>query len=386
MAGVNKANKSSGPRNFLERVCKDVFKDELTHECQGQAIDATAEAHRDLGSENLSQGGVGFLHAHSRRFGNECIVRDADGKTQMDLVVWCYDHTEKVEPIKAWTQSGRTKKVVASEVVLDVSSRDPLPAGTSFQAMLRARENRDRAAQGIRDYVVEDPREATSRQPISYSFCGVGKEISPAAGAGGVVEGPVPGGNTAAEPSIQPQGVVKTQERTFLQGRGPMVQDSRVLRYLYPGIGEGEMLAVHFIVHFRRYCKGGSKELRRWLVTSVDTVQWMIILLAMGTGKVVAEGAGAVNVTVAWHVRSTVGYINVNRIFKAIAGLPAIGEHAGWPSELPLWLNNRAKSVLFVLVFVLSGCDFLPAIVKCPFLLMWASLLRGLAIRDFSAR
>ena len=35
---------------------------------------------------------------------------------------------------------------------------------------------------------------------------------------------------------------------------------------------------------------------------------------------------------------------------------------------------------MFVLVFVLSGCDFLPAIVKCPFLLVWESLLWGLAI------
>ena len=284
-AGVNKANKSSGPRKFLERVCKGVFKAGLTSECQGHAIDATAEVHRDPGPENLSGGGVGSLHAHSRRFCNEYIVRDADGKTQTDHVVWCYDHMEKGEPIKAWTQSGRTKKAVASEVVLDVNSRDPLPASTGFQAMLRVGENRDRAAQGIHDYVMEDPREATSRRPTSYIFCGVEKEILPPAGAGGVVEGPVPGGNTAAESSIRPQGVVKTQERTFLQGRGPMVQDSRVLRYLYPGIGEGEMSAVHFIVHSRRYCKGGSKELRNWLVTSVDTDQCMIILLAMGAGK-----------------------------------------------------------------------------------------------------
>ena len=72
-------------------------------------------------------------------------------------------HAEHVEPIKAWTQSGRTKKIVASEVIFDADSRSPLSAGTGFQAMLRAGGNRDRAARGIRDYVMEDPREATSR-------------------------------------------------------------------------------------------------------------------------------------------------------------------------------------------------------------------------------
>ena len=165
-----------------------------------------------------------------------------------------------------------------------------------------------------------------------------------------------------------------------------MVLDPLVLKYLYPGIGEDEMSAVHFIVHYRGYCKGGSKELRNWLVTSVDTDQWMIILLAMGTGNIAAEGPDAVNVTVARHVRSTVEYLHVNRIFQATVGLTEIREHAGWPSELPTWLHNGAKAVLFVLVFVLSGCDFLPVIVKCPFLVVWESLLRGLSVKFFFVR
>ena len=84
---MNKANKSSSPRIFLQRLCKYVFKAELTHECQGHAIDATAEVPRDPGSENLSEGGVGFVQAHSRRFRNEYVVRDADSNVQTDLVV-----------------------------------------------------------------------------------------------------------------------------------------------------------------------------------------------------------------------------------------------------------------------------------------------------------
>ena len=146
------------------------------------------------------------------------------------------------------------------------------------------------------------------------------------------------------------------------------------------------MSTVHFMVHHRCYCKGDSMEVRNWPVVSVGTDQWMIILLAMGTGKPDAEGPDMVNVTVARQVRSTVEYLHVNRIFQAIAGLTEIGEHAGWPSELPTWLDIGAKAVLLVLVFVLSGCDFLPVIVKCPFLLVWESLLRWLAIQGFLVR
>ena len=64
-----------------------------------------------------------------------------------------------------------------------------------------------------------------------------------------------------------------------------MVQDPGVLKDLYPRIVEGEMLAVHCIVHYQRYCKCSSRELINSLVTSVDTDHWMIILLAMGTEK-----------------------------------------------------------------------------------------------------
>ena len=99
----------------------------------------------DPGSENLSVDGAGFVQAHSRRFRIEYLVRDADNKLETDLVVWCYDHAENVEPIKAWTQSGRTKQVVASEVIFDADSRNPLPAGIRFQVMLRAGEKPDRA-------------------------------------------------------------------------------------------------------------------------------------------------------------------------------------------------------------------------------------------------
>ena len=63
--------------------------------------------------------------------------------------------------------------------------------------MLPAGENHDRAARGIHDYVVKDPRDATSQRSAFMIFCRVGIHISPPAAAGGVVGGPVRGGNPA---------------------------------------------------------------------------------------------------------------------------------------------------------------------------------------------
>ena len=75
-----------------------------------------------------------------------------------------------------------------------------------------------------------------------------------------------------------------------------------------------EMIKEYYRAHpeAKRYCKLGSKKLKKWLVTSVDTDQWMIVLLAMGTGKITAGGDDAVDVTVARHVKSSTEYIHVN--------------------------------------------------------------------------
>ena len=83
-------------------------------------------------------------------------------------------------------------------------------------------------------------------------------------------------------------------------------------------------------------------------MTSVDTDQWMIILWTMGTGKITADRDDAVDVTVARHVKSSTEYIHVNRIYHAKADLAESGDHAGWPSDLPPWLDDGAKNILFV--------------------------------------
>ena len=67
------------------------------------------------------------------------------------------------------------------------------------------------------------------------------------------------------------------------------------------------------------------------------------MMLATGTGKTIEEGPDAISVAVARHVRSTVEYIHINRIFQTKPLLTAIRELADWPSELAPGLDNGAK-------------------------------------------
>lgn len=55
----------------------------------------------------------------------------------------------------------------------------------------------------------------------------------------------------------------------------------------------------------------------------------------------------------------------------------AIAENDTWKTGLlfganePFWLTSHAKAVIFVLVYFLSGCDFLPSIYNMPFKRMY---------------
>ncbi|CAN0096134.1 unnamed protein product [Scytosiphon promiscuus] len=113
------------------------------------------------------------------------------------------------------------------------------------------------------------------------------------------------------------------------------------------------------------------------MVSSVDTDQWMIILLAMGTGKVRPRGEGEVRVTVR---RVTGGrtYILVNRVYDKVCTLRD-GSETAWPADnFDGWVPcDDDKVRLFVLVYLLAGCDFLPAISGMPFEKMWTAALQS---------
>lgn len=58
----------------------------------------------------------------------------------------------------------------------------------------------------------------------------------------------------------------------------------------------------------------GKAALKEWLVKPVDTDQWMLVLLATGTGRTVEEGSYSLDVTIARHVKPTVEYMHVKSI------------------------------------------------------------------------
>ena len=153
-----------------------------------------------------------------------------------------------------------------SEAILDASSREPLPAGQAFLSLLRAAGNRDRAARGIRDFILRYPDRDDSID-ATVVLCGIGDRSTTAA----------------------PQGT----QATFLQGRGRHLTRGS-LSDIDPRIGEGEMSTVHFVVNYGLYVKPGV-QLTKWLVIAVDTDQWMLVLLAMGTGRIPTCGQSCVD-------------------------------------------------------------------------------------------
>ncbi|CAM9984813.1 unnamed protein product, partial [Sphacelaria rigidula] len=95
-------------------------------------------------------------------------------------------------------------------------------------------------------------------------------------------------------------------------GKGP---DRSIHSAVGPGIGEGEMSAVHFIIHSGTLFQ---KHLKKWLMTSTDTDQWILVLLAMSCGHIEPQGSNAVQVTVKRIVNEGPRYILVNRVYRAI--------------------------------------------------------------------
>ncbi|CAM9547720.1 unnamed protein product [Sphacelaria rigidula] len=135
------------------------------------------------------------------------------------------------------------------------------------------------------------------------------------------------------------------------------------------------MSAVHFIIHSGTLFQ---KRLKKWLVTSTDTDQWVLVLLAMSCGHIEPQGSNAVQVTVKRIVNGGPRYILVNRVYRAIVTLMDGSESAWPPDGLYDWLTHPVKVALFVFTYLLAGCDFLPRVSGIPFPKMWEFVLKAL--------
>ncbi|CAB1115078.1 unnamed protein product [Ectocarpus sp. CCAP 1310/34] len=105
---------------------------------------------------------------------------------------------------------------------------------------------------------------------------------------------------------------------------------------------------------------------------------WMIILLAMSTGKIPPNGIDKVDVTVQRIVGGAAKFLWVNRVYNKIADLKD-GSESAWPAaDFQGWIPTADEKVrLFVLIYLLAGCDFLPAISGLPFYKVWILALKS---------
>lgn len=95
------------------------------------------------------------------------------------------------------------------------------------------------------------------------------------------------------------------------------------------------------------------------------------VLLAMASCRNDAEN---VRVTVRCKKRQGLThYISVNRIFRDIGDQPTWGECG----DSPLWLTDEANVAIFILTYLMSGCDFLSAIYNMPFNRMFAFAMKS---------
>ncbi|CAB1115324.1 unnamed protein product [Ectocarpus sp. CCAP 1310/34] len=142
----------------------------------------------------------------------------------------------------------------------------------------------------------------------------------------------------------------------LLHFRNGFTSGTVVQRDRGPDVGEAELSVAHFIVWAEKYW---GKKLDKWLVTSVDTGLWMIILLAMSTGKIPP------NVSIRWTL--------------PCRGLLGELRSSYWSTEyfqgcIPTADENVR---LFALIYLLAGCDFLPAMSGLPFYKMWILSLKS---------
>ncbi|CAN0042625.1 unnamed protein product [Sphacelaria rigidula] len=98
----------------------------------------------------------------------------------------------------------------------------------------------------------------------------------------------------------------------------------------------------------------------------------------MASGCIKPHGSGAVLVIVKRIVIGGPQYILVNRVYSAIENLRD-GSESVWPLDGQYgWLTQSIKVALFVLTYLLAGCEFLPHVSGMPPLKMWDFVLKAI--------
>ena len=366
--GAKHANKSVGPLRWLQANVPNGVTDEAPFaDPDAHGADLPVSIHQGVGAESLEGGVRGVI----RHFTRELFSSRIKPTTRLLLVN--YDYSALVPAIKVREQQGRSEKVGKCRLTFDPSSTSPIPA-SQYQSFLRA--DTKRARDGIAANVAMDAlsQETWSGQnPPNGIVAFYGVPSAPDLGRGeGHTErvlhlGPGAGTRDAT--------VGGPEQIPLLHYRNGAATDGGILRHRGPNIGEAELSLVHFMVWAKKYF---GQDVKRWIISSIDTDQWMIILLAMSTSKIRPSGPGMVDVAVRKGGRYYSQYIWVNRVYQSICALED-GSESAWPSAgFDGWIPSDDDKVrLFVLVYLLAGCDFLPAISGLPFEKMWELTLKS---------
>ncbi|CAB1118306.1 unnamed protein product [Ectocarpus sp. CCAP 1310/34] len=290
-----------------------------------------------------------------------------------ELLVVCYDRQELVPVIKGHEQLGRTEKLGECSRTFDPKSTDPVPS-LQYGPWLRAdgMAARDGIATHLATRVLADDVWTGDTKPNGIAaFYGVGGEpdLSVDHPPGVHAEG------IGLEVGREGAGKALSETEPLLHFRDGTNTIEGVERQRGPDIGEAELSVIHFIVWAKKYW---GESFDKWIVSSVDTDLWMIILLAMTTGWLTPRGERAVDVTVQRVVGGETKFLWMNRVFASICELQDGSESAWPPLTFGGWIPTHDDKVrLFVLTFLESGCDYLRAISGLPFDKMWVLVLKS---------
>ncbi|CAB1117890.1 unnamed protein product [Ectocarpus sp. CCAP 1310/34] len=305
--------------------------------------------------------------------GGDPLLRTRVALMDTDLLVVCYDRGELVPVIKGQEQLARTEQVGGCTRDFDPSSTESVPS-SQFQPWLRANSNeaRDGIAANLAMNVLADEKWDGDQKPTgTAAFDGVGREV----GLRDVRQYNEMSEAFGADGEADEGGWYGSGPEHLLHFRNRSTSGTVVQRKRGPHVGEAELPVAHFIVWAETYW---GKKLDKWLVTSVDTDLWIIILLAMSTGKIPPNGIDKVDITVQRIVGGAAKFLWVNRVYNKIADLKD-GSESAWPAaDFQGWIPTADEKVrLFVLTYLLAGSDFLPAISGLPFYKMWILALKS---------
>ena len=326
-------------------------------------MDRPVSIHQGVGAEGLEGGTQGIIE----QFTKEVLTRWWKPATKLLLIN--YDDPCNVPVIKVREQQGRTGKLGVCDLSFDPSSKSPIPS-SQYQSFLRS--NNKRARDGIAASVAKEVWEWDKAPQGIVAFYGVSGQHGP--------------GNAEA-PGVEGRGactgeVARETPPRELSMRGPLVHyregsgaDARMKRLPGPNVGEAELSLVHFMVWSKKYF---GNDFKKWIISSIDTDQWMKILLAMSTGNIAPTGPFRVDVAVRKIVGSVPKHLWDKRVFETTCNLED-GSESAWPTPgFHGWVPERDDKVrLFVLIYLLAGCDFLPAISGLAFEKMWEAAMKS---------